>query len=273
MAKVFKMLDEKYRRLCEIIRRKKSAVVAFSGGVDSSVLAAVAYSVLGENAMAVTVKSPTMPESELECAIKVAREIGVPHIVVEHDELSNKKFKSNPKDRCYYCKIELAKVLKKISSARGVKSILEGTNAEETRSHRPGFKALKENNISTPLAEAGFTKKDVRSLARRLSLSNANKPSGACLSSRIPYGEEITKARLEKIAEAESIIKQLGVKQLRVRDHDPIARLEVTPQDFNLVLSNRRTIARKLSQLGFRYVTLDLCGYTEGSMNDHSEAS
>jgi uncharacterized protein len=262
------MADRKLGKLKNIIKKQGSVVVAFSGGVDSSVLAAVSYKILGDKALAVTLDSPTMPRSELECAKKTARGIGIKHIILKHNELSNPDFKSNPKDRCYFCKDELVKVLSCVAEWEGFNSVLEGTNASELSGHRPGFRALREAGVLSPLADAAYTKEEVRLLARKFGLPNSDKPQSACLSSRIPYGEKITKRKLLKVELAEECIKSFGVKQLRVRVHKDVARVEVEPKDFEKILKNREKIAKRLKEIGFKYVTLDVLGYRSGSMNE-----
>jgi len=261
------MLDLKYKNLADYNRRKGSVLVAFSGGVDSSVLAATAFKAVGRNALAVTIDSPLISRSELKSARDVAKGIGIRHWIVRHSELSNKKFSSNPKNRCYYCKKELAKVLKDVARERGVNVVLEGTNAEDLLGHRPGYKALREAGVESPLASFKFTKQDVRDIARRLHLKVHGKPSTACLASRIPYGTRITKDKLRRVEAAEDLIRKLGVSQLRVRFHGSLARIEVNPEDFEVIFKNRKKISRGLIKLGFKNVALDLKGYRTGSMN------
>jgi len=261
------MRDLKYKRLSGWLKRQKSVAVAFSGGVDSSVLAAASFMAIGNKALAVTLDSPTMARSELSNAKKVARAIGVRHLVVEGGELSSRKFRLNTKDRCYHCKRELARVLTGVAAKHGIKTVLEGTNADDLRGHRPGYKALRESRVFSPLAEFGFTKEDVRELARKFGLPVSEKPSTACLSSRISYGIRITRHKLAKVEKAEDFIKKLGVGQLRVRFHGNLARIEVSPKDFQIVLENKERVVAKLNKLGFKHVALDLSGYRAGSMN------
>ncbi|MFH1834619.1 MAG: ATP-dependent sacrificial sulfur transferase LarE [Methanobacteriota archaeon] len=262
------MPDQKLEKLEKLIKDQESAVIAFSGGVDSSVLAAVAFKVLKDKALAVTLDSPTLPRNELECARTIAKSIGIKHIVIAHDELGNPDFTMNPEDRCYFCKGELSKVLLAEAVNRGFKVVLEGTNASELCGHRPGARALSEAGVLSPLAEVGFSKEEVRTLAGTLGLPNASKPSSACLSSRIPYGDEITRKKLGVVEEAEDFLINLGLSQLRVRLHGDLARIEVDPPEFRLLFENRVKISDFFKSIGFKYVTCDLLGYRSGSMNE-----
>ena len=257
----------KYRKLEDYIRSCEGAVVAFSGGVDSSVLAAVARKVLGEKAVAVTLDSPTLPESELAFARKMARTIGIRHVVLKCNELSDKDFVKNSRNRCYYCKRLLARRLLQFASERNLSYILEGTNASEITGHRPGFQALRHGGVASPLALAGFTKEDVRSLARSLNLPNHDKPSAACLSSRIPYGTRITARDLRRVERAEAYLKKRGLCQVRVRCYGTLAVIEVLPGEFSSVLDSSARIAAAFRRFGFSRTTLDLQGYRTGSMN------
>lgn len=265
-------LDEKYEKLRRFIldKGKNGVVIAFSGGVDSSTLAAVCHDLLGEKAVAVTAISPIYPAEEVEEAKKVAREIGIRHILVESDELSNEDFVRNPENRCYYCKRGLFNRLQSIADRLGFKAIFEGTNLSDLSGHRPGFQAVRErSNVYSPWAENEITKEEIRMLAKRLGLSTYDKPALACLASRIPFGERITKERLSRVGRAEQIIKQIsGVKQLRVRDHNGLARIEVGREERKLLLNIEvmDKIASELKRLGFKFVTLDLEGYRTGSM-------
>lgn len=267
-----KNLDEKYEKLRRFIEEKgrDGVVIAFSGGVDSSTLAAVCHYVLGERAVAVTAKSPTYPFEEMEGAQNIAREIGIRHYIVETNELSNENFIRNPENRCYYCKKELLECLQHLAHRLEFKAIFEGTNFSDLSGHRPGFKAVKEReNVFSPWAENEFTKEDIRTLAQKLGLSVHNKPALACLASRIPFGEKITEEKLHRVGRAEQLIKKIsGVKQLRVRDHNGLARIEVGRDErsllFNVGVMDK--ISEELKQLGFKFVTLDLEGYRTGSM-------
>jgi pyridinium-3,5-biscarboxylic acid mononucleotide sulfurtransferase len=244
-----------------------NALIAFSGGVDSSVLAKAAYDALGDKALAVTIDSPSVDRSELRSAKELAKMIGIPHIVIKHDELSNPCFVRNEPDRCYHCKKEILSILQKAAAERGIKTVVEGTNADELLDHRPGYKAVKEAGVHSPLSELGYAKKDIRKIAAYMKLPNAQKPSMACLSSRIPYGTPITKELLDKISKAEASVRASGVAQLRVRCFDDLAVIEVCDKDYDLIISNRKRITKELKALGFRRVTMDLNGYSTGSMN------
>jgi uncharacterized protein len=267
-----KSLSEKYEELKRYIQEKGKGgvVIAFSGGVDSSTLAAVSHSVLGEKVVAVTAESPTYTPEELDEAKNVAKEIGIKLYVVETDELSNEDFSKNPENRCYYCKKVLLKRLKKVANELGFKAVFEGTNFSDLTGHRPGFKVVKEmENVYSPWVDTRFTKEEIRAIARKIGLSVQNKPPLACLASRIPYNERITAEKLERIGKAEQIVKKItGVKQLRVRDHNGLARIEVG-RDERKLFCNVEILDRILADLkriGFKYVTLDLEGYRTGSM-------
>jgi uncharacterized protein len=267
-----KSLNEKYEELKRYIKEKgkDGVVIAFSGGVDSSTLAAVSHSVLGAKVVAVTAESPTYTPEELDEAKNVAKEIGIKLYVVETDELSNEDFSKNPENRCYYCKKELLKRLKKVANELGFKAVFEGTNFSDLTGHRPGFKVVKEmENVYSPWVDTRFTKEEIRAIAKKIGLSVQNKPPLACLASRIPYNERITAEKLERIGKAEQIVKKItGVQQLRVRDHNGLARIEVGREErklfCNIEILDR--ILADLKRIGFKYVTLDLEGYRTGSM-------
>jgi uncharacterized protein len=261
---------EKWGMLTSWFKQFKSVIVAFSGGVDSSLLALAAKKSLNDNAIAVTAKSPTFPLRELDEAARIASLINIKHVIIETDEFKNPEFTRNPPNRCYYCKKNLFSKLKDLSSKLNVEAIVTGTNADELREYRPGHIAEIEEGVRTPYVELGFTKKDIREVAKHVGLPNWDKPSMACLASRIPYGLEITEDRLRRIDEAERIVKDtVNVRQVRVRDHNGIARIEVYPEErpkfFNTDLMDK--IAESLKSIGFTYVTLDLAGYIPGSMN------
>lgn len=270
-----KQLERKYARLVDIIRGYRSVLVAYSGGADSTLVLRAARDALGVypgRMLAVTADSCTVPHGEVDDAVKIAGKMGVKHITVATDELKNKKFATNPVDRCYYCKKELIGGLKKIASERGIKAIADGTNASDVAGDfRPGMRALKESRVHSPLAEAGLTKGDVRKISRALGLETSEKPSSACLASRFPYGSPLTREKLNRVARAEEFIKKrYGIRIVRVRDYDGLARVEVAKSEIGKLLKKNafEGISKKLKSLGFTYVTLDMEGYRSGSMNE-----
>jgi uncharacterized protein len=261
-------IKEKLERLRQKIAERGNLLIAFSGGVDSSLLTRVAYDVLSEKALAVTLDSETLPRSELEHARKIAKTIGVKHIIVPSSELRNEEFVKNPPNRCYYCKKGSAKILKHIASYNGINSIADGVNRSDLDEHRPGIKACDEEGVWHPLAEVGITKSEVRILAKEIGLSNWNKPSMACLSSRIPYGERITGEKLKMIEDAEEVLKSLGFSQIRVRKHGDIARIELLEDEMKKLFGLKEKVIKELRRIGFKYITLDLEGYRSGSMDE-----
>ncbi len=261
---------KKLERLKNIVKGLESVVVAFSGGVDSSLIAKVCYDALGGKAMAVTANSETYPGFELEEAKKLAKEIGIRHLVIETSELEIEGFANNPPDRCYFCKSELFEKLKEIANQNGFKHVADGANLDDTGDFRPGLEAAKELGIRSPLKEAGLTKDDVRQLSRLLGLPTWDKPSYACMSSRFPYGEKITKDKLTMVSRAEDLLRTMGFKQFRVRHHDTIARIEVLPENIRTMTDPlvRAEIVKEFKEIGFTYVTIDLEGFRSGSMNE-----
>lgn len=265
-------LSSKLKTLEQFIKTKgkEGVVVALSGGVDSSTLTFICRKILGDNVIAVTTQSPTYPLEELQSALRIAKKIGIKHYLVKTDELSNANFVRNPENRCYYCKKELINCLKRFAKKRKFKVIFEGTNFSDLNEHRPGYSAIKEStDVFSPWAETGFTKEEIRNIASESGLSIYNKPPLACLASRIPFGEPITKEKLKRIESAEYFIKRLcKVKQVRVRDHNGLARIEIDMDERSLVFDEQimGKIAEKLKKLGFKYITLDLEGYRTGSM-------
>ncbi len=261
-------LNKKLDRLKRIIKDMGSVLVAFSGGADSAFLLKVCKDVLTDKAVAVTAKSPSFPGSELRKAKDLAKKISVRHIIIETDELSIREYRMNPVNRCYYCKTGLFSKLKKIAEQNKLNYVLDGTNYDDIQDFRPGRKAGIEQGVRSPLAEAEFTKKEIRKASKLLNLETWDKPSYACLSSRFPYGTEITKKRLKIIEKSEEIIKSLGIRQLRVRYHNDVARIEILKKDFPLAIKHSEMINSALKKLGFKYVALDLKGYRTGSMNE-----
>lgn len=263
-------LDEKINGLKEILTQMKSVVVAFSGGVDSSFLLKLAVEALGKNVIAATAKSPTFPRKEIEHAKKITKTFGCKHIIINSSELEIEEFKNNPKNRCYYCKKELFSSLISIKNQNNFNFVIDGTNYDDFKTFRPGIKAAKELGIRSPLVESRLTKKEIREYSRLIGLSTWNKPAFACLASRIPYGEKITRSKLEKIDKAESFLYSLGFEQNRVRYHKPIVRIEVEKEKIPEILNKdiREKIINKLKQIGFEYITIDLEGYRSGSMDE-----
>ena len=258
-------------RLKEILEKMGKVVVAFSGGVDSSFLLKMAKDTLRDgNILAVTAVSETYTGSELKQAKRFAKELGVRHKIIFTNELKNKNFAKNPIDRCYYCKRELFGSLAEIAKDKGFGHVVDASNTDDAKDYRPGAKAKKECRVRSPLVEAGFSKDDIRRYSRKLKLETANLPSMACLASRFPYGEKISKEALRKIESAEDFIKRQGVSQVRVRLHNNIARIEVEKEDIKRFVNKKfcDKITKRLRQLGFKYITLDLEGYRTGSLNE-----
>ena len=263
-------VDDQLARLRKVIRSTRSAAVAFSGGTDSTLVAKIAADELGKKAIAVTIDSPLYPASELVNAKSVAREIGIEHIIVSVDPLKDKEFVGNPPDRCYKCKLDDLTRIRRMADERGLKEVLDGSNADDKSDYRPGLRAKEEVGVRSPLAEARLGKDDVRAISKKLRLPTAKKSSSPCLASRIPYGEIITKEKLMMIEEAEEFLKAKGFDQVRVRVHGASARIEVPPREVARLASpgTRIAVTRKFKSLGFTYVSLDLEGYRMGSLNE-----
>ena len=263
-------LIDKEKQLESNIKSMGSVLVAFSGGVDSTLVLAVAHSVLGKNVLAVTAQSPSLPMRELSATKELADHIGVEHLIIQTDEMSSPKYIQNPVDRCYYCKSELYGKLEKIAAERKFNHIVNGINLDDMGDHRPGIGAAREADVKSPLCDAEFCKQDVRDLSKKLGLSTWEKPAMACLSSRIPYGQEVTERKLSMIEQAEDFLLAMGFKQLRVRHHGDIARIEFNKEDISRFFSNglADTVQRKFTDIGFNFTTVDIAGFKSGRLNE-----
>lgn len=261
---------QKYEKLKKYLERLGSAAVAFSSGVDSAFLLKAAAEALKDRVVAITVNSGLFPERELYEAEEFCRNEGIRHIVLEADELSIEGFAENPENRCYICKKDLFKKIKKAAKENGAEYTAEGSNLDDNRDYRPGLAAVAELGIISPLRECGFTKADIRAISRELGLKVWDKPSYACLASRFVYGERITPEKLKMVDRAEQLLLDMGFRQMRVRIHGSLARIELESGDFERFIQeeNRLKIAQEFKKYGFSYVSLDIQGYRTGSMNE-----
>jgi uncharacterized protein len=263
-------LRGKERTLLGILSGFDSAIVAFSGGADSAYLAHAATQVLGDRALAITADSPSYPDAHRQLALRVASEFGIAHEIVRTSELERPDYRANPANRCYFCKQELYSHLSSIATARGFGVILDGSNADDRGDYRPGRQAAREFGVRSPLDEAELSKEEIRTLSREAGLPTWDVPASACLSSRIPYGSEVTEEKLRIIEQAEEIVRSAGFRVFRVRHHDTLARLEIArdemPRALEPAVSER--LARELRALGYQHVTIDLQGYRLGSLNE-----
>ncbi|MEH2108796.1 ATP-dependent sacrificial sulfur transferase LarE [Nostoc sp.] len=263
------MLTEKFEQLRALFQEMEQALIAYSGGVDSTLVAKIAYDVLGDRALAVTAVSPSLLPEELEDAKIQAATIGIPHKIVQTHEMENPNYTSNPVNRCYFCKSELHDTLKPLALELGYPYVVDGVNADDLHDYRPGIQAAKERGARSPLAEVGVTKVEIRQLSQQLGLPWWDKPAQPCLSSRFPYGEEITVAKLQRVGRGEIYLRKLGWQNLRVRSEGDTARIELPPEQIKeFVLNNDlQTLVSAFQDFGFVYVTLDLEGYRSGKLN------
>lgn len=259
------MIKKKYEELVNELKQYDKLAVAFSGGIDSTLLLKAAKDALGNNAFAFTIRSEFTPSNEVEEAENIASFIGAEQIIIPFKALSFPNISKNPKDRCYYCKKEMFLAMLEICEGRGISKIAEGSNKDDSDDYRPGFKAVQELEIISPLLN--FTKKEIREIAKILNLPNQNKPATACLASRIPYGDVIIVDALEKIEQAELMLSSFGFIGSRVRLHKTVARIEIPEKDFEKFFTSRKRIIYSLKKLGFPYIALDLEGYKKGSLN------
>jgi uncharacterized protein len=260
--------NAKYKTLLNCIAKKGRVAVAFSGGVDSSFLCHAAFEAVGKNAVAVTIVSPLFSKSELLDAKKIAGQIGIEHIILEENSI-DEKVTENSRDRCYFCKKKEFGKIMQVAKERGINAVLDGTNIDDEKDYRPGLKALLELGVSSPLRETGLSKAEIRELLRLANIPVWNKPAFACLASRIPYGQEITKELLLKIEAGEEILRSFGFESFRLRVHDNIARMEVAKSERSKFFSEEvlDTISKKIKDLGFTFAAMELEGYEMGSLN------
>ncbi|HEY3384458.1 MAG TPA: ATP-dependent sacrificial sulfur transferase LarE [Vicinamibacterales bacterium] len=263
-------LNEKEQALRRVLSDLGSVVVAFSGGVDSAFLAVAATVVLGDRVLCVTADSPSYPSHHRALALRIAGDFHLRHEFLVTNEMDRPDYRANPSNRCYYCKQELFGRLSQLARERGFSVIADGNNADDRGDYRPGRQAAREQGIRSPLDEAGLTKSEIRQLSRRMGLPTWDEPASACLSSRIPYGSEVTVEKLRMIEQAEEVLHSLGLRHCRVRHHGDVARLELPREDMNKALEDgiRDALVRDLKAIGYRYVSLDLQGYRTGSLNE-----
>ncbi len=261
-------MEDKLKNLKTILNTYKSAVIAFSGGVDSTFLARVAKDIYGENLLLITATSSTYPFYELEEAKSLAIMLGIKHRIIVSEEIDIPGYADNPPDRCYYCKSELFGKIRFIAIQEGFEAVFDGSNADDLKDFRPGMKAKQEKGVVSPLAETGFTKNDIRLYSKEYNLPTADKQSYACLASRFPYGEKITIQKLDRLAIAEYEVRNLGFSQFRIRSHETLARFEFIPEELDKAWKLKEKLTDICTRAGFSYITIDLRGYRTGSMNE-----
>lgn len=261
-------MEQKITNLNTLLQKYQSAVIAFSGGVDSTFLARTAKDIYGENLLLITATSSTYPYYELDEAKSLAELLDIKHMIIVSEEIEIPGYADNPPDRCYYCKSELFGKIKFIAEQEGYEAVFDGSNADDLKDYRPGMRAKKEKGVISPLAEAGFTKNDIRYFSALMNLPTATKQSYACLASRFPYGEKITIKKLDRVGAAEYEIRKLGFTQFRIRSHENLARLEFIPSDMARAWEIRDQLSEIGKRSGFNYITIDLTGYRTGSMNE-----
>ncbi len=263
------MITDKLQQLQSIFTAMDRALIAYSGGIDSTLVAKIAHDVLGEKALAVTAESPSLMAEDLEAAKEQATHMGVRHRIVQTHEMDNPSYTSNPTNRCYFCKSELHDTLRPLATAEGYPYVVDGLNADDLQDYRPGIQAAKERGVRSPLAEVGLTKLEVRELSKYLGLPWWDKPSQPCLSSRFPYGELITTEKLHRVGRCERYLRSLGIRNLRVRSDGDTARIELPPEEIkNFVATvDLETLVEEFQSYGFKFVTLDLEGYKSGKLN------
>lgn len=261
-------MEQKVTNLFTFLKRYKSAVIAFSGGVDSTFLARIAKDGYGDNLLLITATSSSFPFYELDEAKSIAAQLGIKHRIIVSEEIDIPGYTDNPPDRCYYCKSELFGKINYIAQIEGFEVVFDGSNADDLKDFRPGMRAKMEKGVISPLAEIGFTKSDIRHFSAKLNLPTATKQSYACLASRFPYGEKITKEKLDRVGNAELEIRKLGFTQFRIRSHENLARFEFIPSEMDKAWGLKNQLTEICKKYGFTYITIDLAGYRTGSMNE-----
>jgi uncharacterized protein len=262
------ILPSNHRRLKSLIKGLDRVIVAYSGGIDSTLVLKLAHDCLGDQVVAATAVSASLAADDLAEAQRVAEGIGVQHVLLPSTELEDPRYRKNDPSRCYFCKTNVYESLIAHAGKEGFNWILDGTNADDLGDHRPGLRAAREHGVRSPLQECGVNKQTIRTLAKELGLPNWNKPANACLSSRIPYGSEVTSEKLAQIEKAEAALRKLGYQNFRVRHHDQVARLELDPADFPRACAEHDLIVTSVKAAGFLYIALDLAGFRSGSMNE-----